>query len=349
MKANEQGRYVIINTLLNTSESTLVDQLNGRIGDSGRIVYFALKDGQLPHNLIGQDVFIRVKDANGKVKQVTGIADKVSATAGLFSMYIPSEFYQASGDVEEAYMAVTNDKGDLISSVPLSFKVIENNMLITANGSRDYIDQIDEFVKNMQKKISDLGNSVEATNASYVSLKDALSVYLDTINKNGVAVLGSQNHFTDKNIFDQKIEGSITHATNADSATNADKAVLASRALVANNTTDDTGWLDQSDKFMSGAKGTAKIRKKNGIVQLIIQAVTGYYEGNTLPGGNQLIKLPWKGGGGSSNYPGEYTFNYNGAPASFVIADDILKVHWVASPSKDPNIHLYASIMYIAN
>ena len=49
-QAQSQGRYAVINTFLDTTDVTLIDSLSGRQGDNGRIVYFAIKDGNLPHN-----------------------------------------------------------------------------------------------------------------------------------------------------------------------------------------------------------------------------------------------------------------------------------------------------------
>lgn len=342
IKADEQGRYVVVNTLLNTTDVTLVDQISGRLGDSGRLVYFAVKDGMQPHDLTGQDAFIRAKDAAGKIKQVTGISERIKPSAGLMSMYLPAEFYQASGPVEEAYLAITNtNDGSIVSSVPLTFNVIENNMIITSNGSKDYIDQIDSFVEAMRGKVSQLSNALDTQGQSYVALNKALDVYVDLVGKNAVATLGSDNVFNGNNQFSKPITGTVTSAVQADNATTADTA------KVAHKTDDDTGWLDISNNFISPAAGTAKIRKRNGIVQLIIQAVTGYYVGNKLPNGNQLLKLPWKGSAGAS-YPGEYPFVYNGAAGALSIMDDILIVHWVTNPSSDSNVHMYATLTYIA-
>lgn len=341
IKAEQNGRYVVVNTLLNTTDTTIVDQMNGRIGDSGRLVYFAVKDGMQVHDLTSQDAFIRVKDAAGKIKQVTGIEERIKPSAGLFSMYLPAEFYQASGQIEEAYLAITDSEGNVVSSVPLTFNVLENNMIITSNGSKDYIDQIDGFIDEMHDKIDGLSDSIDSQNRAYISLRDALNVYTDLINKNAAATLGSDNDFTGNNKFEKTISGTITNAINAESASEADTA------KIAHKTDDDTGWMDISKNFISPAAGTAKIRKRNGIVQLIIQAVTGYYVGNKLPNGNQLLKLPWKGSAGAS-YPGEYPFVYNGAAGALAIMDDILIVHWVTNPSSDSNVHMYATLTYIA-
>ena len=68
-----QGKYAVIDTTLSITDSTPIPGLNGRQGDSGRIVYFALKDGRLPHNLDGQDVTLEVKDGVSKtpISQLT--------------------------------------------------------------------------------------------------------------------------------------------------------------------------------------------------------------------------------------------------------------------------------------
>jgi len=45
------GRYAIVDTTLAKTDATVIESLSGRQGDNGRIVYFAIKDGNLPHNL----------------------------------------------------------------------------------------------------------------------------------------------------------------------------------------------------------------------------------------------------------------------------------------------------------
>lgn len=191
-----QGKYAVVDTTLSITDATVIKELNGRQGDNGRVVYFALKDGRLPHNLNGQDVKLSVKDAAGKVKVLAGIYDLISATAGLFSMLIPAEFYQAAGDVEEAYLAVFDDKNTTISSIPISFTVFPNGIILSANASKDYINTVNKITADFNQQIKQLNNNVSATRSAYKSLDDALKTYTKLVNDNYVAQLNKKNEFT---------------------------------------------------------------------------------------------------------------------------------------------------------
>lgn len=200
-----QGKYAVVDTTLSITDATVIKELNGRQGDNGRVVYFALKDGRLPHNLDGQDVQLSVKDAAGKVKVLTGIYDMISATAGLFSMLIPAEFYQAAGDVEEAYLAVIDDKNMVISSIPITFTVFANSIIISANASKDYISSVNDLIKSAKEQVSKISDNIEAQQIAYDSLKNALKVMTSLINEKQVATLNSSNEFSQGNTFNQNV------------------------------------------------------------------------------------------------------------------------------------------------
>ena len=187
--ADKQGRFVILDTTLAKTDATLIDELSGRQGDNGRVVYFALKDGQFPHNLTDQDVQLEVKDSAGKVKVIHGINKRVSDEGGLFNLIIPAEVYQASGDVQEAYLAVVDDKGVKITSIPIAFTVFENGIIISANASQDYLSSVDKMIADAYKKIDDL-------TAYYDTLKDKIQALTDAVNKNQAALLNSDNTFS---------------------------------------------------------------------------------------------------------------------------------------------------------
>ena len=186
--ADKQGRFVILDTTLAKTDATLIDELSGRQGDNGRVVYFALKDGQFPHDLTGQDVQLEVKDSAGKIKIIHGINERVSDEGGLFNLVIPAEVYQASGDVQEAYLAVVDDKGVKITSIPIAFTVFENGIIISANASQDYLSSVDKMVADAYKKIDNL-------TAYYDTLEDKIQALTDAVNKNQVALLNSDNTF----------------------------------------------------------------------------------------------------------------------------------------------------------
>lgn len=213
--ADKQGRFVILDTTLAKTDATLIDELSGRQGDNGRVVYFALKDGQFPHDLTGQDVQLEVKDSAGKVKVIHGINERVSDEGGLFNLIIPAEVYQASGAVQEAYLAVVDNKGVKITSIPIAFTVFENGIIISANASQDYLSSVDKMIVDAYKKIDDL-------TAYYDTLNDKIDDLTNAVNKNQVALLNSNNTFS-KSLT---VKGGIT----ADLHGTADKAKTASNS-----------------------------------------------------------------------------------------------------------------------
>ncbi|MCT0043010.1 DUF2479 domain-containing protein [Weissella confusa] len=204
-QAQSQGRYAVVNTLLETTDVTLIDSLSGRQGDNGRIVYFAIKDGNLPHNLDGQNVVLTAKDSAGKVKQISGVNDMISATGGLFSMLIPGEMYQSAGDIEEAYISVQDGAGTVISSIPVTFTVIANNILFTANASKDYIDSVQQAIDEANSLISGLNDSIKAQQLAYETLKTSVDNLAAQIDSKQVAMLNVANHFTETATFDKGI------------------------------------------------------------------------------------------------------------------------------------------------
>ena len=213
--ADKQGRFIILDTTLAKTDATLIDELSGRQGDNGRIVYFALKDGQFPHDLTGQDVQLEVKDSAGKVKVIHGINERMSDKGGLFNLIIPAEVYQASGDVQEAYLAVVDDNGVKITSIPIAFTVFENGIIISANASQDYLSSVDKMIADAYKKIDDL-------TAYYDTLKDKIQALTNAVNKNQVALLNTDNTFS-KSLT---VKGGIT----SDLHGTADKAKTASNS-----------------------------------------------------------------------------------------------------------------------
>lgn len=201
----KQGKFTVINTNIDVTEATVINSMNGRQGDDGRTVYFALKDGQMPHNLTGEDVFIAVKDAAGKIKRVSGVNEWVSRQGGLFSMLLPADMYQAAGEVQEAYIAVTSDSGSIVSSIPITFRVIENNIIFTANASHDFIDTVDKAIKEAMDRVGGLSQKIDAQSTAYDALKDGLNSIMDKFSEKKVALLNGDNKFNGINEFGRSI------------------------------------------------------------------------------------------------------------------------------------------------
>lgn len=199
------GRYAIVDTTLAKTDATVIESLSGRQGDNGRIVYFAIKDGNLPHNLDGQDVQLSAKDAAGKVKVLTGIYDMISATAGLFSMLIPTEFYQAAGDVEEAFLSVIDNKNTVISTIPITFTVFPNGIIISANASKEYLSGVQELIDASNQKIADLQSGINVQQTAYETLQRSLDNITAMINNNQVPTLGGNNDYLSTNTFEKDV------------------------------------------------------------------------------------------------------------------------------------------------
>ena len=251
-----QGKYTVVDTTLSITDSTPIPGLNGRQGDSGRIIYFALKDGRLPHNLDGQDVALQVKDAAGKVKVVNGIYDMISATAGLFSMLIPAEVYQAAGDVEEAFLVVTDNQNLVISSVSITFTVFANGIILSANASQDYINTIQKMIDELENRMKPLNANLSHAENAYKLLNDSLDQYTQLVNENAVAKLNTINEFKENLTADKDIiaKGNFIGDLKgiADNAVTSNEATMAKTGAIPyfNNVDIDLNTLpDDKTKF----------------------------------------------------------------------------------------------------
>lgn len=183
------------------TDVTLIEQLNGRQGDSGRVVYFSLKDGNTPHNISNQNIAIIVKDAVGKIKILSTVNNVISSVGGLFSMIMPGELYQASGDVQEAFMQISDNNNTVLSSIPITFTVVANNIIMTANASQDYIESVQKAIDQANDLIKGLTSNIEAQSAAYKSLQVSLQTITAAINSNQIAVKNADNIYSGSNTF----------------------------------------------------------------------------------------------------------------------------------------------------
>lgn len=300
-QAQSQGRYAVVNTLLDTTDVTLIDSLSGRQGDNGRIVYFAIKDGNLPHNLDGQNVVLTAKDSAGKVKQISGVHDMISATGGLFSMLIPGEMYQSAGDIEEAYISVQDGAGTVISSIPVTFTVLANNILFTANASKDYIDSVQQAINEANSRISSLNDNIKAQQLAYETLKTSVENLAGQIDSKQVSMLNVENHFTEIATFDK---GIATPKFKADSV----KAQQSHDGNVWHDLADDDAVVHKTgnetiagDKTFSGNTTFSNIKSSNvktGSVKLGDLTINFR---QTAVGVNVYIDGSWQGSFGTAS------------------------------------------------
>lgn len=203
------NKYVVIDTQINQMNATLIEQLNGRQGDGGRVVYFSIRDGNSPYDISNKTISIIAKDAQGKVKVISTVNNIISAVGGLFSMVIPSALYQASGNIEEAYLKVYDDSNVVITSVPITFTVLANNVILTSNASSDYIDSVQEAVNQANKLISGISDNVKAQSIAYDALKSSLALMTNQINSQQVALKNGDNSFSGTNLFNNTATFSV--------------------------------------------------------------------------------------------------------------------------------------------
>ncbi|TYC50748.1 DUF2479 domain-containing protein [Weissella muntiaci] len=207
--AQTAGKFAIVNTLLNMTDVTLIEQLNGRQGDNGREVFFWLKKGDMPFDISNKDIKITVKDASGKIKEISTVKDVLNAQAGQFSMVIPAEMYQASGDIEEGYISVSDETGMMVSSIPIMFNVLGNNVIFTSNPSSDYIDAIEKLIQESKDKLTSFDLALSAQQSAYDALKLSLSAMAKEIEDKQVVTLNGDNVLTGNNVYLNPIEGSF--------------------------------------------------------------------------------------------------------------------------------------------
>lgn len=203
------GKFAIVNTLLNMTDVTLIEQLNGRQGDNGREVFFWLKDGNLPYDISNKSIKITVKDASGKIKEISTVKDVLNAQAGQFSMVIPAEMYQASGDIEEGYISVSDETGMVVSSIPIMFNVLGNNIIFTSNPSSDYIDSIEKLIQDSKDKLSSFDTALSAQQSAYDALNLSLASLVKEIEDKQVVTLNGNNVLTGEYVYLNPIEGSF--------------------------------------------------------------------------------------------------------------------------------------------
>lgn len=173
IQAETVGDVAIVDLSLNSSTSTFINYLNGRQGDNLRTVKFQFVQGEVPFNVQNLVPEIVGKDSAGKIKQVSGAVDIINQTAGIVKMLIPAEIYKSSGLYQEAYIRLKDSDGTVVSSVPIMFEVFANNVLVTSNVSKDYVQTIDNMIaeaaQNLSDKTSNLVNELAENTAKVAS------------------------------------------------------------------------------------------------------------------------------------------------------------------------------------
>lgn len=200
------GKFAVIDTDIKSTDSYLFDGLNGRQGDEGRRVYLQIRDNGFPHDLTGETVELHGKDAKGMTKTTASMEHVFSAKAGTLSFLIPGAFYQAVGDYQNAYFVIKKTGTDqVVSTIPVSFTVMENAIFMTTGESVPYLANVDGKIADVAKRVDSVTTAFNETlntiNDSATSVANQVTQYMKQLKDNQVATLGGANNFTSTNHF----------------------------------------------------------------------------------------------------------------------------------------------------
>lgn len=194
------SKYTEINTVLSTNSATLIDELNGRQGDNNRDVHFWMKDGQSNHDLTGQTVTLQVKDAQGVVKTASTMSNADSLASGRFTMTIPGMFYQAAGEVQAAFVQIKDASTQkVITTIPITFYVLENTVMLTQSQSQTYIDQVQQTINEFNSRFAGANTSLQSMKSSVQLLQtnmDTLSSQMQTKGNNTTTTIQPKDYST---------------------------------------------------------------------------------------------------------------------------------------------------------
>lgn len=204
------GRFAVIDTDIKSTDSYLFDGLNGRQGDNGRRVYIQFKDNGFPHDLTGETVELQGKDAKGMTKTTESMEHVFSPKAGTCSFLVPGAFYQTAGPYQPAYFVIKKTNTDqVVSTIPVSFSVMENAVFMTTGESVPYLASVDGKIADVAKRVDSVTSAFNATlntiNDSATSVANQVTQYMKQLKDNQVATLGGANNFTSTNHFDNLI------------------------------------------------------------------------------------------------------------------------------------------------
>ena len=156
-------KYYILDTTIGYDHTADVEAMNGRQGDNMRSIPIAFTDDGQAHDLTGTKITLKVLDASGVVKVSDKIVNLVDPKAGLVIFGVPDQVYEAPGQVQRAYFVLEDKMLDgtkqTISTVNVSFRVLENGIDITKAQSTIYISALDRVIGGTEPIVTTSGNN----------------------------------------------------------------------------------------------------------------------------------------------------------------------------------------------
>ncbi|CAK1248759.1 hypothetical protein LMG30237_ALEAABJJ_01202 [Fructobacillus tropaeoli] len=246
------------------NSTTFVPALNGRQGDNNREVFLWLKNDLQGYDLTGKTVTLFVKDASGVVKTASTMNDQTGLSTGHFSLLIPSEVYQAPGAVQDSYIQIKQND-TIITSIPVSFNVVENTMLVTQTQSQTYLDSVQKLIDDTNERLSATTSNLTAVENAVQALKVTIANLNDQYSSDLFAKKANDNEFKGVNTFDQKIVAPNGLQGKADTAGLAGWANGAGQADTAKSVTADSDLQPKTIHAKEWSWFDGGIEIRNGI------------------------------------------------------------------------------------
>lgn len=330
--ATPQGKYVVLDTTVGSTRSVIVPQLSGHQGDAGRIVYLAIKDGTTPHNMDGQKLVLKAKDASGTPKVSDTMTAVDSSAGGLVQFTVPAQFYQADGPYSTAYFELRSTTTDtVISTINVSFEVLESATIMTTGQSEIYNSAMSNKMESVNASINNqlqvLQDQVSNAATLAKTAQSSLDALVAAAKANSFAALAGDNKFTGNNNFGgtttienlssptiDSLKSTLTN--NINSVSNSVSSQLSGKLTVAENWTRN---YTLGGAFTAPSGGTnqfalSRYKIMDGLViitgrgDLVINSASEYYEGTiTLPwvvdnADTAFAQVYWNDANGASSY-----------------------------------------------
>ena len=178
--------------------------------------------------------------------------------------------------------------------------MLANNILFTANASKDYIDSVQQAINEANSRISGLNDNIKAQQLAYETLKTSVENLAGQIDSKQVSMLNVANHFTETATFDK---GVITPKFKADSV----KAQQSHDGNIWHDLADDDAVVHKNenevipgDKILTGNTSFASINSPNVKTGSVSLGGLTFSFRQTAVGVNVLVDGSWQGSFGTA-------------------------------------------------
>lgn len=257
-------QYYILDTTTSPTKVAVLDAMNGRQGDNMRAIPLAFTSDGIPCDLTNTKITLKVLDHAGVVKVTDTVINAVDLQGGLVVFGLPATFYQNVGEVERAYFTLSktdpvSNTEQVISTVNVTFTVLENGIDLSKQNSTIYISALDRILnatENIATTASQntftLPQQFSTLTASTVSASSISSPTLSSMSNDtesvseSVSSLASETNSTKSsvNAVSSAVQTlssalkSLTTSSSASSATSSsDQYVALSTSISANSVT----------------------------------------------------------------------------------------------------------------